>query len=112
MSRLGWGSVVSPWFSWINPSSLHPVSQIAIKRANKFAPYADLVWLETKTPDLEQARSFARKIREQHPGKYVFSRRHEYDGFCRSHCAVCIGGSCITSAPASTGLRRDSQVCL
>ncbi|TFL06158.1 isocitrate lyase [Pterulicium gracile] len=44
---------------------------IAIKRANKFAPYADLVWLETKTPDLEQARSFARKIREQHPGKWL-----------------------------------------
>jgi isocitrate lyase len=43
---------------------------IAIKRSIKFAPYADLIWLETKTPDLEQARSFARKIREQHPGKW------------------------------------------
>ena len=35
-----------------------------------FAPYADLIWLETKTPDLEQARSFARKIREKFPGKW------------------------------------------
>jgi isocitrate lyase len=35
-----------------------------------FAPYADLIWLETKKPDLEQARSFARKIREKYPGKW------------------------------------------
>ncbi|KAL0066537.1 mitochondrial 2-methylisocitrate lyase [Marasmius tenuissimus] len=39
----------------------------AIKRATTFAPYADLVWLETKTPDIEEARYFARKIRETHP---------------------------------------------
>ncbi|KAK7465551.1 mitochondrial 2-methylisocitrate lyase [Stygiomarasmius scandens] len=42
----------------------------AVKRAIAFAPYADLIWLETKMPDLEQARSFARKIREAHPGKW------------------------------------------
>lgn len=47
------------------------VLQIAVKRSIKFAPYADLIWLETKMPDLEQARSFARKIREQYPGKCV-----------------------------------------
>ncbi|KAJ4485663.1 isocitrate lyase [Lentinula aciculospora] len=43
----------------------------AVKRAMAFAPYADLLWLETKTPDLEQARSFARKIREKYPGKLL-----------------------------------------
>jgi isocitrate lyase len=42
----------------------------AIKRSLVFAPYADLVWLETKKPDLEEARSFARKIREKYPGKW------------------------------------------
>jgi isocitrate lyase len=42
----------------------------AVKRAMAFAPYADLLWLETKTPDLEQAKSFARKIREKFPGKW------------------------------------------
>ncbi|THV06597.1 isocitrate lyase and phosphorylmutase [Dendrothele bispora CBS 962.96] len=42
----------------------------AVKRAIAFAPYADLIWLETKMPDLEQARSFARRIREAHPGKW------------------------------------------
>jgi isocitrate lyase len=44
--------------------------EAAVKRSMVFAPYADLIWLETKTPDLEQARSFARKIREKYPGKW------------------------------------------
>ncbi|KAG6870734.1 hypothetical protein C0992_012593 [Termitomyces sp. T32_za158] len=35
-----------------------------------YAPYADLVWLETKSPNIEQARYFARKIREKYPGKW------------------------------------------
>lgn len=30
-----------------------------------------MIWLETKLPDLAQARSFARKIRERHPGKWL-----------------------------------------
>ena len=45
--------------------------EAAIKRSLSFAPYADMIWLETKLPDLNQARSFARKIREKYPGKYV-----------------------------------------
>lgn len=44
--------------------------EAAIKRTMAYAPYADLVWLETKAPDLEQARYFARKIREKYPGKW------------------------------------------
>ncbi|EGN93186.1 hypothetical protein SERLA73DRAFT_172339 [Serpula lacrymans var. lacrymans S7.3] len=44
--------------------------EAAINRALIYAPYADLIWLETKTPDLEQARYFARKIREKYPGKW------------------------------------------
>ncbi len=42
-----------------------------------FAPYADLIWLETKTPDLEQARYFSRKIREKYPGKWVWVLEHD-----------------------------------
>ncbi|KAJ7269246.1 isocitrate lyase [Mycena haematopus] len=42
----------------------------AIKRAIAFAPYADMIWLETKEPNLEQARYFARKIRAKYPGKW------------------------------------------
>jgi len=44
--------------------------EAAIKRTIQFAPYADLLWLETKEPNLEQARYFARKIREKYPGKW------------------------------------------
>ncbi|KAJ7508601.1 isocitrate lyase [Mycena galericulata] len=45
--------------------------ETAIKRSIAFAPYADMIWLETKEPDLEQARYFARKIREKFPGKWL-----------------------------------------
>lgn len=47
--------------------------EAAIKRSKIFAPYADLIWLETKEPNLEQAKAFARQIREAHPGKSVFN---------------------------------------
>jgi len=43
----------------------------AIKRLLAFAPYSDLLWLETNKPDLERARYFARKIREKYPGKWL-----------------------------------------
>jgi isocitrate lyase len=43
----------------------------AIKRALAFAPYSDLLWLETKTPSLSEAKFFARKIREAFPGKWL-----------------------------------------
>jgi isocitrate lyase len=33
------------------------------------APYADMVWCETSTPDLDQARAFADAIRSAFPGK-------------------------------------------
>lgn len=36
----------------------------ATKRSIAFAPYADLLWLETKRPDIKQATSFAKYIRE------------------------------------------------
>ncbi|KAI0690738.1 isocitrate lyase [Cytidiella melzeri] len=43
--------------------------EAAIKRSLAFAPYSDMTWLETKLPDLNQARYFARKIREKHPDR-------------------------------------------
>ncbi|CED84303.1 isocitrate lyase [Phaffia rhodozyma] len=45
--------------------------EAAIQRALHYAPYADLLWLETKKPDLTQAKAFARRIREVHPGKML-----------------------------------------
>ena len=41
----------------------------ATKRGIEYAPYADLLWLETGLPDVEQAAGFAKEIRERHPGK-------------------------------------------
>ena len=43
----------------------------AIARGLAYAPYADLLWCETATPDLEEARRFAEAIHEQFPGKLL-----------------------------------------
>ncbi|HET8715635.1 MAG TPA: isocitrate lyase [Holophagaceae bacterium] len=43
----------------------------AIARGLAYAPYADLVWCETSTPDLEDAKRFAEAIRKEHPGKLL-----------------------------------------
>jgi len=43
----------------------------AIARGLAYAPYADLIWCETKEPDLDQARQFASAIHAEHPGKYL-----------------------------------------
>ena len=39
----------------------------AIARGIAYAPYADLLWCETATPDLEEAKKFAEAVREKHP---------------------------------------------
>ncbi|KAL8900782.1 MAG: hypothetical protein Q9207_005531 [Kuettlingeria erythrocarpa] len=43
----------------------------ATKRAKEFAPYADLLWLETAEPSVEKARGFAEEIRTAYPGKQL-----------------------------------------
>ena len=43
----------------------------AIARAVAYAPYADLIWCETSTPDLGEAREFAEAIRSRFPGKLL-----------------------------------------
>ncbi|KZT57828.1 isocitrate lyase and phosphorylmutase [Calocera cornea HHB12733] len=42
----------------------------AIARAKAYAPVADMLWLETSKPSLEEARTYAREIRKTHPGKW------------------------------------------
>lgn len=39
----------------------------AISRALAYAPYADLIWCETSTPDLEEAARFAEAVRGEYP---------------------------------------------
>jgi isocitrate lyase len=41
----------------------------AISRGLAYAPYADLIWCETSTPDMEEARRFAEAIHAKFPGK-------------------------------------------
>lgn len=43
----------------------------AIARALAYAPYCDLIWCETATPDLDEARRFAEAIHAEYPGKML-----------------------------------------
>jgi isocitrate lyase len=43
----------------------------AIARSLAYAPYADLLWFETSTPDLDEAREFAQAVHERFPGKLL-----------------------------------------
>ncbi len=43
----------------------------AIARGQSYAPYADLVWCETSTPDLDEARRFAEGILEVCPDRLL-----------------------------------------
>jgi len=42
---------------------------VAIARGLAYAPYADLLWCETSTPNLDEARQFAEAIHAEFPGK-------------------------------------------
>ena len=43
----------------------------AIARALAYAPYADVLWCETSTPDLKDAREFAEGVHAKFPGKLL-----------------------------------------
>jgi isocitrate lyase len=43
----------------------------AIARARAYAPYADMLWCETATPDLDEARTFAEGVHAEFPGKLL-----------------------------------------
>lgn len=42
-----------------------------IARAKAYAPYADLIWMETGTPDLELAKKFAEAVRSEYPDQLL-----------------------------------------
>tara|TARA_Y100001973_G_C5115796_1_gene290089 strand:+ start:12 stop:986 length:975 start_codon:yes stop_codon:yes gene_type:complete len=44
---------------------------MGIARGLAYAPYADMLWLETSTPDLGEAKEFADAIHEKFPGKLL-----------------------------------------
>jgi len=43
----------------------------AVARGLAYAPYADLIWCETGTPDLHEAKAFAEAIHKQFPDKLL-----------------------------------------
>jgi isocitrate lyase len=45
--------------------------EMAIARGLAYAPYADLLWCETSTPDLHEAKQFADGIHARFPGKML-----------------------------------------
>ncbi|WP_225770887.1 isocitrate lyase [Inquilinus sp. Marseille-Q2685] len=54
----------------------HPIKpenrmEYCIARGLAFAPYADLLWMETSKPDLGQAKRFAEGIHKHFPGKLL-----------------------------------------
>jgi isocitrate lyase len=58
----------------------------AIARAIAYAPYADLIWCETQTPDLGFARTFAEGVRKVYPNQLFayncspsFNWKHKLD---------------------------------
>ncbi|EHR62556.1 isocitrate lyase [Saccharomonospora cyanea] len=42
-----------------------------IERGLAYAEYADLLWMETSTPDLDVARKFAEAIKDKHPNQML-----------------------------------------
>lgn len=55
------------------PEGFHYLSgspmERCIARGLAYAPYADMIWMETSTPDLEEAKTFAEGIHAKFPGK-------------------------------------------
>ena len=45
--------------------------EAAIARGLAYAPYADLIWCETSTPDMDEAAQFAAAIHEQYPDRLL-----------------------------------------
>ncbi len=45
--------------------------EAAISRGLAYAPYADVIWFETSTPDLDEAREFADALHARYPGKLL-----------------------------------------
>ncbi|NUM55523.1 MAG: isocitrate lyase [Candidatus Hydrogenedentes bacterium] len=46
-------------------------TDMAIARGLAYAPYADMIWCETSTPNLEEAKKFAEGIHAKYPGKLL-----------------------------------------
>jgi isocitrate lyase len=48
-----------------------PCLESSIARALAYAPYSDVIWCETSTPDLDEARRFAEAVKAEFPDKLL-----------------------------------------
>jgi len=88
VSNLSWPQAVAaaqkefglkavPYWNWDAPRTREGYyryqggTECAIHRAVAFAPYADLLWMETKKPILSQARQFAAGVHAVYPGQWL-----------------------------------------
>ena len=66
-----------PFFCWEAPRAregyyrLRHGVELATARAKAYAPHADLIWMETAKPEIEQAAHFARAVHAAYPGKML-----------------------------------------
>lgn len=66
-----------PYWNWDTPRTREGYyryqggTQCAINRAVAFAPYADLLWMETKSPIYAQAKEFATGVHKERPGQWL-----------------------------------------
>jgi isocitrate lyase len=66
-----------PYWDWDAPRTVEGYyryqggTQCAVHRANAFAPYADLLWMETKKPIYSQAKEFADGVHAVHPKQWL-----------------------------------------
>ncbi|KAH9060504.1 isocitrate lyase [Lactarius vividus] len=67
----------APFWDWDAPRTVEGYyryqggTQCAVNRAVAFAPYADLLWMETKSPILAQAREFADGVHRAYPEQWL-----------------------------------------
>ena len=74
--------------------------QASIARGLAYAPYADLLWMETDKPSLEEAKEFADAIHAKYPGKMLayncspsfnwekHLNKQQLDTFCKVNCCL------------------------
>lgn len=77
LAQKEFGLKTAPYFDWDAPRTREGYyryqggTSCAINRAIAFAPYADLLWMETKSPIYAQAKEFAEGVHKERPGQWL-----------------------------------------
>ena len=77
LAQKEYGLKQAPHFDWDSPRTREGYfryqggTSCAINRAVAFAPYADLLWMETKSPIYAQAKEFAEGVHKERPGHWL-----------------------------------------